>query len=282
MSSPLLAAATVHVPVLLVCFTCLMVVCDDHLVPSVCHLVGRLSIPPHAAAASFLALATAAPEIVMNVIASTTGKVETSLSAILGSAIVAFGLIPAVCCLAAAPPEGMRLRTPVLARDSLAFAFSLALLITFFSEGKLDELECAALCACFVLYMAVVFLPTAISMRGGEAKRHYQTLPSSDTAAGAGEGAGGCAGAGPGVGAEAWAEAGHVRADTALMGGASSGSKGARADGGSYSSAEAAPHVSISVGDAAEDDAGGKEGGMGDDGRPQAAVQLAPCWASRL
>jgi len=149
--------ACVHVPLLAVVFVGLSLVCDEHLVPAIEHMCGRLAIPPQAAAASFLAFATAAPEIVINIIATTSGRVEISLSAILGSAIIAYGLIPALCCIAGG--STMRLRTSTLARDSLFFAGTLGLLTAFIDGGELDLLECSALCGCFTLYMVAVFVP---------------------------------------------------------------------------------------------------------------------------
>ena len=103
--------ACVHVPLLSLIFAGLALICDAHLVPAIEHMVlnllrivapprkmltfrlcvfqcGRLGIPPQAAAASFLALATAAPEIVINIAATATGRVEISLSAIMGSSQV--------------------------------------------------------------------------------------------------------------------------------------------------------------------------------------------------
>jgi hypothetical protein len=149
--------ACVHVPLLAVVFVGLSLVCDEHLVPAIEHMCGRLAIPPQAAAASFLAFATAAPEIVINIIATTSGRVEISLSAILGSAIIAYGLIPALCCIAGG--STMRLRTSTLARDSLFFAGTLGLLTAFIDGGELDLLECSALCGCFTMYMVAVFVP---------------------------------------------------------------------------------------------------------------------------
>eukprot|EP00937_MAST-01D_sp_MAST-1D-sp2_P000980 g980.t1 len=115
-------------------------------------------------------------------------SVDISLSAILGSAAVAFGLIPPLCCLTT-PGRTLRLRVPILARDVLAFSFSLALLMAFFDGGEITLLESAALFACFSLYMAAVFLPTVMGGSRGvrQVKQHYSHVH--DTLTGGDEGA---------------------------------------------------------------------------------------------
>ena len=82
--------------------------------PPIEHFCERYQIPDEAAGASFLAFGSSAPEIVIASIATLGGAdpegaegSETGLSTVLGSAVLAFGLIPAVSFQLAAqlPPE---------------------------------------------------------------------------------------------------------------------------------------------------------------------------------
>ena len=104
--------------VLLCCFLALAIICDDYLVPPIEHFCERYQIPDEAAGASFLAFGSSAPEIVIASIATLGGAApddpdgdETGLSTVLGSAVLAFGLIPGVSALLA-PPPGLRNHSP--------------------------------------------------------------------------------------------------------------------------------------------------------------------------
>ena len=104
--------------VLVCCFLALAVICDDYLVPPIEHFCERYQIPDEAAGASFLAFGSSAPEIVIASIATLGGAAdddpdgdETGLSTVLGSAVLAFGLIPAVSAILAPPPTS-RSRSP--------------------------------------------------------------------------------------------------------------------------------------------------------------------------
>ena len=88
-------------------FLALAKVCDDFLVPALEILCERFAIPDEAAGASILAFGSSAPEILINVAAVTgTGDVDLSINAIMGSAIIAYGLIPGLCALCASRTRG--------------------------------------------------------------------------------------------------------------------------------------------------------------------------------
>jgi Fe-S cluster biogenesis protein NfuA len=108
----------VNLFVLLCCFLALAIICDDYLVPPIEHFCERYQIPDEAAGASFLAFGSSAPEIVIASIATLGGAApddpdgdDTGLSTVLGSAVLAFGLIPAVSAMLALPP-GLRHQSP--------------------------------------------------------------------------------------------------------------------------------------------------------------------------
>eukprot|EP01084_Bolivina_argentea_P252829 424512_1 len=92
----------------LYCFFALAIVCDNHLAPALETLCLRWSVREDVAGATFLAFGSAAPEIVINAVTTIKSQVTTSnttslgISAIIGSGMLAFSFIPAMCCFASA------------------------------------------------------------------------------------------------------------------------------------------------------------------------------------
>merc|ERR1719379_2756036 len=123
---------------LLYCFMGLAIICDDHLVPALDTLCYVWGIPEDVAGATFMAFGSAAPEIVIAAVSTAQaafaeeGDQEaandaTSLgvSSVIGSGLIAFSLIPAVCGLVQAPGQALDLKRRPLLRDELAYFFSL-------------------------------------------------------------------------------------------------------------------------------------------------------------
>ena len=106
-------------------FLGLAIICDDFLCPPIDVLCSRFSIPDDIAGATLLAFGSSAPEIFMNISATASGKVDLSLPAILGSAIIAFGFIPAICSFSVKNP--MSLSTWAVVRDAGMFLVCLGL-----------------------------------------------------------------------------------------------------------------------------------------------------------
>ena len=165
----------------LLCFVALAIVCDDYLCPALEVICKRHSIPDHVAAASLLALGSAAPELAMNAVATShvnSNEIKMSVPAIMGSGVIAFGLIPAVCCLAVtgkhwkpslasentASADGAgstalfsRLSAWPVVRDTSVYALCLGANIMVLEDGTIDTQEAGVLVALFFLYMLVVY-----------------------------------------------------------------------------------------------------------------------------
>ena len=180
----------VNLFLLLCCFLALAIICDDYLVPPIEHFCERYQIPDEAAGASFLAFGSSAPEIVIASIATLGGAApddpdgdETGLSTVLGSAVLAFGLIPGVSALLA-PPPGLRNHSPrandvdgdfppelgnggllleirPLIRDVSFTIIGFSLIFVFGADGLVSRGEALVLVGGFFVYMVVVFLPAA-------------------------------------------------------------------------------------------------------------------------
>ena len=148
----------IELPVCLYLFLALAIVCDDYLVPSIEVFCERMKIPDEAAGASILAFGSSAPEIMINVAAAVDGKVEMSLSAIMGSAIIAFGLIPAVVGISE-PVRCSQLDPKPLIRDTAFYLLSLVMLLYYLRDGMLNATECFMLSLLFAVYIAAIYIP---------------------------------------------------------------------------------------------------------------------------
>ena len=196
-------------------FLALAKVCDDYLVPALEILCERFAIPDEAAGASILAFGSSAPEILINVAAvtGTTGDVDISINAIMGSAIIAYGLIPGLCALCAlgngeeegeSPP--LMLQTYPVLRDVFFYIAGLVFLVKCVEDGELDATESASLCFVFILYLAAIYVPIKYlwprAQAGYQDIRDLERMSTLDReqAAAAGAAASFAAAAGPGRG----------------------------------------------------------------------------------
>jgi Ca2+/Na+ antiporter len=118
-SSIMLAVISIltHLLALSGVFFTLCVLCDDHLVPTVELFIVQFQVPEEVAgqfmhcskqwvlmvdctaAVTLVAFGSAAPELFLNSVSAVAHTSDLSMSAILGSGMIAFGLIPALCVL---------------------------------------------------------------------------------------------------------------------------------------------------------------------------------------
>jgi len=152
--------------ILLYCFLGLAIVCDDHMVPSLDTLCYRWSVPEDVAGATFMAFGSAASEIIINVVATIQAQMSATpggqsgnqtnlgVSAILGSGMIAFSLIPATCAFGS-EHELLLKRRPLL-RDEMFYLAALSVLIYIIYDGVVHYWEAALLVSVYVAYIIVV------------------------------------------------------------------------------------------------------------------------------
>lgn len=155
-----------QVVILLYCFLGLAIVCDDHMVPSLDTLCYRWSVPEDVAGATFMAFGSAASEIIINVVATIQAQMSATpggqsgnqtnlgVSAILGSGMIAFSLIPATCAFGS-DHELLLKRRPLL-RDEMFYLSALSVLIYIIWDGVVHYWEAALLVSVYVMYILVV------------------------------------------------------------------------------------------------------------------------------
>jgi len=155
-----------QVVIIVYCFLGLALVCDEHMVVSLDTLCQRWGIGEDVAGATFMAFGSAAPEMIINVIATiqsqTNDPATTSLgvSAILGSGMIAFSLIPAACGLAAS--KTLVLKRRPLFRDQFFYMTSLICLIIIIFQGRATVFMCVVLVINYVIYLNVIVFATKV------------------------------------------------------------------------------------------------------------------------
>jgi len=160
----------VEVVLLLQCFVGLAIVCDEYMVPALETLCRRWGIREDVAGATFMAFGSAAPEIIVNAVATiqsmnggASGDSQTTnlgVSAILGSGMIAFSMIPATCAFSSSKPLMLK-RRPLL-RDEGFYTISLLTLIFIIWDGLVVFAECALLISVYVTYLCVIIFAAPV------------------------------------------------------------------------------------------------------------------------
>jgi len=153
--------------ILVYAFMGLAIICDDHLVPALDTLVTIWQIPDDVAGATFMAFGSAAPEIVIAAVSTAQATMDSDggnedditlgVSSVIGSGLIAFSLIPAVCGLASGTAEEpLTLKRRPLIRDEMGYLISLLALIYIIDDGVVHAWEAAILLVIYILYLLVI------------------------------------------------------------------------------------------------------------------------------
>ena len=129
---------------LIISFFSLCIVCDEHLVPTVEVFIVQFEVPEEVAgqlsifvcsmkrskfnitiicfvcifiAVTLVAFGSAAPELFLNSVSAVVHTSDLSMAAILGSGIIAFGLIPPLCILSAPTGRIIKLKLYPILRE---------------------------------------------------------------------------------------------------------------------------------------------------------------------
>lgn len=156
-------------------FVGIAVVADEHLAPGLETLCRKLNLAEDVAGASFLALGSAAPEIIISAVStvksiitmdddarkkgggdgpSEASAFATSLgvSSIIGSGMMAFTLIPGLCAMSV--PQPMKLKRRPLGRDAFFYILSLSLLCVVIQDGEVSWRDAVTMVGLYVVYLS--------------------------------------------------------------------------------------------------------------------------------
>ncbi|KYB27277.1 Sodium/potassium/calcium exchanger 5-like Protein [Tribolium castaneum] len=169
-------AVVVHVVVSLYLFVALAVVCDKFFVPAVEKICHALNMSADVAGATFMAAATSAPELFVNVIGTFITEGDIGVGTIVGSAVFNI-LAVAACCGIGAGLCGVKV-VPLdwwpLTRDCLAYGITVSILICIIHDERVEWYEALTLVLLYTVYILIMYFDKSIQRC---ARGEYHTLP---------------------------------------------------------------------------------------------------------
>ena len=112
-------------------------ICDEHLVPCVEVFIKTYNVPEEMAAVTLVAFGSAAPELILNMVSAVENTSDISTPAVLGSAMIAFGLIPPLCILCT-HKDVIQLKVWPIIRETLFYLLGLGIFLRFFTRSITD------------------------------------------------------------------------------------------------------------------------------------------------
>ena len=112
-------------------------ICDEHLVPCVEVFIKTYNVPEEMAAVTLVAFGSAAPELILNMVSVIENTSDISTPAVLGSAMIAFGLIPPLCILCT-HKDVIQLKVWPIIRETLFYLLGLGIFLGFFTRSITD------------------------------------------------------------------------------------------------------------------------------------------------
>ena len=175
-SLPAASFPPISIFLLLCSFFGLAITCDEFLVPALEVLCLRCNLSEDIAGVTFMALGSAAPEIVINAVGtmksalSATGEdaaaTNLGVGAIIGSGIIAFTIIPGLCALSVTASAPLILKRRPLIRDVGAYFVSLLLLLYAMNRhpsGKIDTNIAGVFLVLYAVFIFFVFVSPKIN-----------------------------------------------------------------------------------------------------------------------
>lgn len=144
----------IHFVIAIYLFLLLAIICDDFFVPSIKKICDNLNVTEDVAGATVMAAASSSPELFINVIGTFLTEGDLGVGTIVGSAVFNILAVPACCALFA--NEVSKLEWWPVSRDTLAYAFTVLLLILTLRDGRVEWYEALILVICYILYISAM------------------------------------------------------------------------------------------------------------------------------
>ncbi|XP_037935553.1 sodium/potassium/calcium exchanger 3-like isoform X2 [Teleopsis dalmanni] len=152
-------AVVLHVLASLYLFVALAVVCDEYFVPAVEKICAALNMSNDVAGATFMAAATSAPELFVNVIGTFITEGDIGVGTIVGSAV--FNILAVAACCGIGAGMTIPLDWWPLTRDSIAYGITVAILICVMHDERVEWYEALILVSLYAVYLAVMYFDKA-------------------------------------------------------------------------------------------------------------------------
>ncbi|RZF38053.1 hypothetical protein LSTR_LSTR006452 [Laodelphax striatellus] len=148
-------AVAVHFICSLYLFLALAIVCDKYFVPAVEKICKALNMSKDVAGATFMATATSAPELFVNVIGTFITEGDIGVGTIVGSAV--FNILAVAACCGIGAGMVVPLHWWPLTRDCLAYGVTVTILICIIHDERIEWYEALILVALYTVYIAVMY-----------------------------------------------------------------------------------------------------------------------------
>lgn len=106
------------------------------------------------AAATFMAGATMAPEVLANIISTFVAESDVGMGGVLGALL--FNVLGVAACAGMATSSYLQLDWWPITRDSILYTSTVSLLIAFTWDGKITLIESATMVGLVVIYFTVL------------------------------------------------------------------------------------------------------------------------------
>ncbi|XP_001649854.2 sodium/potassium/calcium exchanger 5 isoform X2 [Aedes aegypti] len=160
-------AIVLHALASLYLFVALAVVCDKYFVPAVEKICHALNMSNDVAGATFMAAATSAPELFVNVIGTFITEGDIGVGTIVGSAV--FNILAVAACCGIGAGMVVPLDWWPLTRDCLAYGITVAILICIIHDERVEWYEALILVLLYIVYIAVMYYDKAFQKCAREA-----------------------------------------------------------------------------------------------------------------
>lgn len=171
----------IHFVIAIYLFLLLAVVCDDFFVPSIKKICEKMKVSEDVAGATIMAAASSSPELFINVVGTFITEGDLGVGTIVGSAVFNILAVPACCGIFA--KQVLQLEWWPVTRDTMAYAFTVLLLIITLRDGRIEWYEALILVLFYVLYISAMCFNRRISgfMKHATSKRKPYKSVSEET-----------------------------------------------------------------------------------------------------
>ncbi|XP_063918174.1 sodium/potassium/calcium exchanger 3-like [Zophobas morio] len=143
------------------CFTLLAIICDHYFLPCVEKICEALNLSHDVAAATFMSVATSAPELFVNIIGTFITQSDIGIGTVVGSSLFNTLGVASLGGLAASAP--VQLHWWPVTRDVIIYIFSVLLLVGITWDGVIYWYEGLVLFIVYFVYFTVMFQNARIS-----------------------------------------------------------------------------------------------------------------------
>uniref|UniRef100_A0A0A9XWU9 Sodium/potassium/calcium exchanger 5 n=2 Tax=Lygus hesperus TaxID=30085 RepID=A0A0A9XWU9_LYGHE len=148
-------AVVLHITASLYLFLALALVCDKYFVPAVERICKALNMSNDVAGATFMAAATSAPELFVNVIGTFITEGDIGIGTIVGSAV--FNILAVAACCGIGAGMVVPLHWWPLTRDCLAYGVTVTILICIIHDERVEWYEALVLVLLYTVYIGVMY-----------------------------------------------------------------------------------------------------------------------------